>query len=221
MQSLTCRISERGIEALYHFTTTINLSGIYELGRICPRAEFDALRNVANGGLYEDYLDAIDEKRLDGLLDYVNTSLSHPNIYLLRAYRDRNDLAHYNWCVIELDISLIERPGTLFSVTNAASTSAKEYGIQSGVEGFEHLFLDEVRNSQGVFKRGILPARYPTDVQAEVLIQSSISTELIKGIHFESAADLSACRSAFKILGVELPSGSLKVTPDLYQPSRR
>jgi len=194
-------IQEREIKALYHFTTTINLLGIFSIGRICPRYEYDTLRNLADENLYGDYLDHMDDLRLDGLSNYVNTSLSHPNVYLLEAYKARKDLAHYSWCILCLDPHLMERPDTMFSVTNAASASATEYGIRDGVNGFNQLFLDEVITRKGKFtRRGLLP-EYPTDIQAEVLIPGGIPLDAVKEVYFETISDLHGCASAFKLMG--------------------
>jgi len=194
-------IREREITALYHFTTTINLLGMFSIGRICPRSEYDTLRNLADENLYGDYLDHMDELRLDGLNNYVNTSLSHPNVYLLQAYKSRKDLAHYSWCILRLDPHLMERPETLFSMTNAASASAAEYGIRDGVDGFNQLFSDEVITRKGQFTRRGLPPEYPTDIQAEVLIPGAIDLDTVKAVYFETASDLHGCASAFKLMG--------------------
>ena len=213
-------ISQRGIDSIYHFTTTINLSGIYQVELICPRSEYDTLRGLANDDMYEDYLDHMDDLRLDGLNDHVNTSLSHPNVYLLNAYRQRKNLAHYTWCILELDPLLMERDETLYSVTNAASTYSSQYGIGKGEEGFNQLFMPEVITKKGVFKRKGLPDKYPTDIQAEVLIPGNIGVDHIKAVYFETETDLASCAGAFRLMGLVNGTRLFSVNPSVFSPNR-
>lgn len=213
-------ISRRGIDSLYHFTTTINLSGIYQVEHIFPRSEYDTLRALANEDMYEDYLDHMDDLRLDGLNDHVNTSLSHPNVYLLNAYRQRKNLAHYTWCILQLDPQLMERDDTLYTVTNAASARSSQYGIGKGEEGLNQLFIPEVITKKGAFKRKGLPAKYPTDIQAEVLIPGNISVDHIKTIYFETESDLSSCAGAFRLMGLADGTRLFKVNKSVFSPSR-
>ena len=209
-------IASKGIEYLVHFTPTINLLGIYEIGSLVTRLEFDDIRSHSDGRYAEDYLDHMDDQRYDGYRDYINLSISRPNIFLLNAYKKRYVDSFYDWCVILIDPSIMADERVLFSVCNAASYSAKSYGIKPGKEGLEDLYRDEVISNGRRFHRYNTDANCPTDVQAEVLYPRSIDVSKVKKICFANSTSLALCKSAFLQENITYPFSKFEVCPSLF-----
>lgn len=209
-------ISKHRIEHLVHFTTTINLLGIYEYGSIIPRSAFDKLREEDGVRYSEDYLDHMDSQRFDGLMDYINLSVSHPNVYLLNSYKSRTNQLHYDWCVVLIDPVVMTQGGVLFSVCNAASKSAKTYKVKQGDKGFLDLFRDEVVSNGRTHNRKGLLKQYPTDVQAEVLVPGLIPIKYIQAICFEDKTALRQCKTAFLLEGHKSIVDKFCVRSDLF-----
>jgi len=159
-------IEKRKISGLFHFTPTIHLFGIFELGGLVSRAELEKL------GKHEltDCINYPDKLRLDGKKDYINLSIT--------------------WCIIEIDPKYIYYRDTMFSVTNAASPAANIVGINGKFETFKKIFAEEI--DLGVKKRyrGNKPPNVPTDIQAEVLVKDKIKIEDFISIYFENKEDL-------------------------------
>ena len=208
-------IQERDLTSLYHFTTIENYISILERGFIYSRSKIDQLKIENDGYFTGDYTESIDQQRLDGLRDYINLSLSRPNWYLLRRYKERQDLADYQWCILELDISPLLLDSTLYSVCNAASYAAKQYGVKSSVEGLKALFQNNIQGSQANYSRHNLPKHYTTDIQAEVLVKDQIATSLIKHSYLPSSVDVIRNQNAFKMLGLGTPR--FTANPDIFQ----
>ena len=202
MMSLELALNSRGVKSIYHFTTTIGLSHILRQGAIICRRRLDELCEVGDDSSYlGDILEVMDGSRLDGLLGYVNTSISLPNTFLLNAYAHRHEEPYLRWCILEIDSLELLREGVLFSVSNAASRSAKDHGILPGVKGFEALFSSTVVTKHRVFDRIQKSLHHPTDIQAEALIPSLVSAERIRRVLFVNESDLNATVAGFKQLG--------------------
>jgi len=189
----------RGIDSLYHFTTIENLFSILERGFVYSRNNIDALKLEDDGLFTADYVDHMDDQRLDGLLDYVNLSLSRPNWYLLQKFMKRPELSHFDWCILKLDISPMFEPSTLFSVCNAASNAAKRYGVARGLSSFNALFQEEIV-ATSVFKRNNTPNNFTTDIQAEILVKDAISINHINKVFLANEAKMKQTESALRLL---------------------
>jgi hypothetical protein len=204
----------RGVQSLYHFTSIENLMSIMERGYLYSREKVDELKLVDDGYFTADYVDHMDEERFDGLRNYVNLSLSRPNWYLLNQYQKRPELCHLDWCILCVEISPMFDDSTLFSVCNAASSTAKRYGVCGGAIGFEQMFIQEVVTPSRTYTRYNLPQYFTTDIQAEVLIKDSIDTKNIETVFLPSQNKLLQYQSAFKMLG--LNSDVFSVNQNLY-----
>ena len=114
-----------------------------------------------------DFIEFLDSIRYDDK-NYINLSISSPNHYLCNRFRERTqDKPYINWCVLKIEPKYIYEEGTLFSVTNAASTISKNvYGISGDIQKFRKLFENGLVFKYGLIQRGSLKSRYPTDVQA-------------------------------------------------------
>lgn len=150
-------LKKRGVKELLHFTPISNLSNILRSGLI-PR---DILErdNV-------DFVH-IDKVRIEGK-NHVNLSITNPNVKLF--FKFRQTLAE-DFVVLALDISLLEKYKHKYTSTNAASNKAMFCSV-------EELFFG---NRPEQFK-----SNWPTDNQAEILIQEPISPEYINKIYFPS-----------------------------------
>lgn len=187
-------ISDRGIENLIHFTPTINLLSIFEQGKLLSRALLE--KNDIDDTLL-DFIEFLDNIRFDDK-NYVNLSLTSPNYFLFNRFRERTqDKPYINWCVLKINPKYIYEVDTLFSVTNAASSIAKNtYGITGDIQKFRKLFENGITSKVGNLSRGNLKSKYPTDVQAEVLVKNEILLTDILQVCFKDEADLATGKAA-------------------------
>ncbi len=187
-------ILEREIEYLIHFTPTINLLSIYEQHKLLSRALLES--NQIDTSLL-DFIEFLDSIRYDDK-NYINLSISAPNHYLFNRFRERTqDKPYINWCVLKIEPKYIYQEGTLFSVTNAASTISKNvYGISGDIQKFRKLFENGLVFKYGSIQRGSLKSRYPTDVQAEVLVKNEIDLKDILQVCFKDESDLAKGKAA-------------------------
>ena len=176
-------IQDREIKHLFHFTPVDNLDSILKKG-LKSRAAI-----TQNPDEYPNVI-CPDEKRIDGRKNGICLSVSFPNHYLLQAYREREE---YDWAIIVLDINLIleaQDREVLFFQTNAASS--RFIGVDrcflKSPDAFQSLFAYEVQlNNTLSLLRGIhLPKKYPTNVQAEVMVTDYIEHDYIKGVIFNN-----------------------------------
>ncbi len=212
--SVRQKAHNRGTQSLYHFTSIENLMSIMERGYIYSREKVDELKLVDDGYFTADYVDHMDEERFDGLRNYVNLSLSRPNWYLLNKYQKRPELSHLDWCILCVEISPMFDDSTLFSVCNAASSTAKRYGVCGGAAGFEKMFMQEVVTPRKIYTRHNLPESFTTDIQAEVLVKDSIATKYIKTAFLPRQSKLNQYQAAFKML--DLKSDIFSVNQELF-----
>jgi len=187
-------ISDRGIEHLIHFTPTINLLSIFEQNKLLSRALLE--KNDIDDTLL-DFIEFLDGIRFDDK-SYINLSLTSPNYFLFNRFRERtHDKPYINWCVLKINPKYIYKTNTLFSVTNAASSIAKNtYGISGDIHKFKKLFENGIISKIGNLQRINLKSKYPTDVQAEVLVKNDILLSDILQVCFKDEADLARGKAA-------------------------
>jgi hypothetical protein len=212
-------ISERNISELIHFTPTKNLYGIMEMGEIMSRARLEEL-DVEHFDIL-DYIEFNDEIRYDDK-NYINLSISSPNTFLFSKFRDKTkDDPTIVWCVLKIETKYIYEYDTLFSVTNAASNAAKkQFGISGNIEMFKQLFANELifktyRGNRKI-KRGKIKDKYPTDVQAEILVKSSIPISSIKKVCFLNNEELAMTKAALDNFNTD----NFIVEPEIFNPNR-
>ena len=143
MNSIRKEIENRGIINLLHFTHWRNLKGIYTLKKIISRKKLLEERLIDREDILFKHNDNF---RMEGE-QYINLSITHINRNLFKAFRSRSqNNASINWCVIKLDKQLLFDTSLkcLFSVTNAASATAKKYGIGTDLIYFQNMFLNEI-----------------------------------------------------------------------------
>ncbi|MCH1415894.1 MAG: DUF4433 domain-containing protein [Gammaproteobacteria bacterium] len=205
MNSIRKEIENRGIINLVHFTHWRNLKGIYTLKKIISRKKLLKERLIDREDILFKHNDNF---RMEGE-QYINLSITHINRNLFKAFRSRSqNNASINWCVIKLDKQLLSDTSLkcLFSVTNAASATAKKYGIGTDLINFQNMFLNEI-NITNTFNSGTIYRKSQkdnetTDNQAEVLVLGDIPINYIKKVCFESEEDLMTIQTTFDYYGL-------------------
>ena len=169
----------KDIDAIYHFTRKSNLSSILEYG-ILTRT------NLNNMNLRYAFND---QMRLDGVLDSISLSFSHPNFKMFYKYRKQT--SDDDWVVLKISPSLIygKEPQTsnrtehlnylnkaVFCNTNAASNKMRNLSIEERMTC--NAFLDMFESPIG----RALPT-YTYDNQAEILYLGDIPVDFIEEIY--------------------------------------
>jgi hypothetical protein len=169
----------KDIDAIYHFTHKSNLSSILEYG-ILTRT------NLNNMNLRYAFND---QMRLDGVLDSISLSFSHPNFKMFYKYRKQT--SDDDWVVLKISPSLIygKEPQTsnrtehlnylnkaVFCNTNAASNKMRNLSIEGRMTC--NAFLDMFESPIG----RALPT-YTYDNQAEILYLGDIPVDFIEEIY--------------------------------------
>jgi len=212
-------IDQRKIEFLIHFTPTRNLYSILEQKKLMSRATLENL-DIEQFDIL-DYIQFTDNVRYDDK-NYLNLSLSSPNTYLFSKFRQKTaDDFTIKWCVLKINPKHIYDTDTLFAVTNAASNAAKrQFGISGDLEKFKSLFVDElnIKTYNGIRKiqRGNILDKYPTDIQAEILIKDFLSSDSIISVCFQSEEDLAEAKGAM----YEFDTSKFVVDLEIFSPKR-
>lgn len=211
-------INKRKINYLIHFTPTINLLSIFEQNAIISRKKLFEIGEYNDEFEIHDYVDYMDSQRLDNLTDFINLSIEYPNYFLLNVFRKRHNFTHYQWCILKIKPSYIFESETLFSVCNAASNAAHRYGIDKTFNKFKSMFNLSLNIGGRIRNRINLKDKYPTDVQAEVLVKDTIQLSDILEICFENEEILNSNISAFNISGFD--TAKFKVDKSLFLNNR-
>lgn len=208
-------IEKREIEFLVHFTITKNLIGIFEQRKILSRAILE--KNKID---FFDIYEFMDDIRFDDK-NYINLSIQHPNSLLFSRFRQKTaDKPDIYWCVLKIDKKYIYHADTLFSVTNAANSINRKYiGITGDIHKFRMMFKDSltIETSHGlsrIITRGNLKPKYPTDVQAEVLVKNEIPINDVLEFCFENEEDLASAKAAFALYGYD--TSRFVIDPQLF-----
>lgn len=169
----------KNIDAIYHFTHKSNLSSILEYG-ILTRT------NLNNKNLRYAFND---QMRLDGVLDSISLSFSHPNFKMFYKYRKQT--SDDDWVVLKISPSLIYGKEqqmsnriedlnylnkAVFCNTNAASNKMRNLSIEERMTC--NAFLDMFESPIG----RALPT-YTYDNQAEILYLGNIPVDFIEEIY--------------------------------------
>ena len=209
-------VEVKEIKTLVHFSNVKNITSILHSG-IMPRADLDA-QSIEYS--------CFDSSRWDGQLDRSCFSIDFPNYYMLgkkhnQSYQVLEFDKDARWdkdmfCVFGVDSSLLWERDCIFCKSNAATTGmvdeSKKY-INDGA-ALKALFDDPIEHKGIAYYRSeLLPSKYPTQSQAEVLIKGMIPVLHIKWIAFETKGFLER-----SLQDIELPSHiEAKVSPDFFQ----
>ncbi len=156
-------IEEYQITELIHFTKISNVPSIIKDG-FCPR------KYHSYYGIESSYCDDL---RLDNRLDCTCFSISYPNYNLLYSKRRKGE----NLCILVLSPALLyeTKEDKFFYCDNAASTRGKRLSGK-GIADFHRLFDINHRKKN-------TPINYPTNSQAEILVEGIIDSKYIEQIH--------------------------------------
>ena len=212
-------IKKKEIKYLIHFTPTRNLYSILENEKVMSRTKLENL-DIEQFDIL-DYVKFTDDVRYDDK-NYINLSASGPNTFLFSRFRQKTkDDFTINWCVLKIDPKHIYDNETLFAVTNAASNSAKrQYGISGDLDKFKMLFEEQlnINTYNGVRKigRNSIHSKYPTDVQAEILVKDEISSNSILAVCFESEEKMAEAKAAMS----SFDTSKFVVDKEIFSPNR-
>ncbi len=154
-------IRSKGIGHLYHFSPIENAPSILNMGILSRKYANDIKLPIMT----------TDPNRRDGKLDMISASISYPN------YKMRYKLEQSGMNLVIYDISpkiLLAKLDTEFYYTNAANAIFALYDKEElkSNAAFASMFDKTNREPN-------LPYNYPTDPQAEVLINHRISKDYI------------------------------------------
>ena len=201
MKNIRQEIEERNITSLIHFTHWRNLSGIYQLNSIVSKKKLFENNLIDKEDILFKHNDS---QRLDGD-KYINLSITNPNKKLFQVFQSRTQTdASINWCVIQLDVDLLFDSSIqcFFSVTNAASNTAKKYGIGKDLMHFKNMFNNKIHiqnmSSSRIIERNSHKKNETTDNQAEVLVLGDISDNYVKKVCFKNERDLKNLETTWK-----------------------
>jgi hypothetical protein len=205
-------IAKRGIEFLIHFTPTLNLYGIYEHQKLISRKTIKEADTEQIDII--DYVKFPDSLRFDDD-SYINLSLSCPNTFLFSKFREKTkDDYLINWCVLKINPKLIYEEKTKFAVTNAASSAANNMGISTDLNKFKMMFAKNIPIPHGT--RNNIQSKFPTNVQAEVLVKDFISLENVIEVCFQTENELSEARASL----FEFDTSNFIVDKEIFSPNR-
>lgn len=205
-------IDNRNIDHLIHFTPTRNLYSILENRELMSRAKLENL-DIEQFDIL-DYVQFTDDVRYDDK-NYINLSISGPNTFLFSKFRQKTkEDFTINWCVLKINTKHIYEDKTLFSVSNAASHAAKSVGITGDIDKFKMLFAKTISIPYGT--RGNISDKYPTNVQAEILVRDTISYTSIMQVCFENEKNLAEAKAAM----YSFDTSKFVVDREIFSPNR-
>ncbi len=178
----------RGVTTLLHFTPLENLSHILQEGALIAREQFD--RRQEQDVDFRESTRINDHVRYDGRT-HINCSIQRPNVRMLEQKKCSGTIYY----LLAFRAEDVCDETTQFAVSNAAARDIQQSGIDSGVKGFLNCYADRITylRHDGSFSIEVrspeLPTRYPTSIQAEVLIPDRISLQYLTTIYAECEAD--------------------------------
>ena len=175
--------------------------------------EIDNLVSILNNGILSrtrldkenyDYR-YTDDVRMDGLPDWISTSVSFPNSAMFFKKRKNNETAS-GWVVIMISSSVLLELDTMFMYTNAANSEIKykDNDLLSSEKAFSAMFTEKDRQSY-------IPNNYTTDLQAEIMIKGAIPAKYIDRLIFKNENDESPIIN-------DIPRNTAYKDPSLFAP---
>ena len=188
------------IKSLYHFTNLKNIISILKLG-LYPVSELEK-KNIK--------FERNDEKRLDGMRNCNSLSISYPNTwYLNKISKENNE----DYCIIEYDDRLLDQ-AIKKNLVNYSKYNAARSDTIIGKD--LNCFIEMFRNSNilvqnpntayysgqiisPIQRKDTLPLNYPSNDQAEVLIEGIIDNKYIKRIIFKNEYSYKLMKDYLKV----------------------
>jgi hypothetical protein len=160
------------IKSVFHFSIFDNLKSILDNG-------INSRKYLENKTISYMWMD---ENRFDDRRDWISTSLSYPNLYLIRNKIKSWDIES-ELVLLEIDPQIIGSLPAIFFPGNAARSDLNSNYKVDRIQyldfcGIQNLFLNkEVREKYN------LPNYHPTDPQAEILFYRHVPARFIKAIY--------------------------------------
>lgn len=196
-------VENRGISCLLHFTRLENVPSIARHG-LLPQGVLlsRGISFISN-----------DKRRLDGQRGAVCVSISWPNYKMFYRYRNANPGA--KWVVLSINPSVLWEYDCAFCIENAASNRVRSIPLadRKRVSAFEALFADHDFYPERL--RLMIPARFPTNPQAEILVYGEIPVTAIQKVYINSRSDFQELQEIFKDAKVWVDVNSM-----FFQPRR-
>jgi hypothetical protein len=193
------------IGPIIHYTPIENIPSIIENGIVSvSESKVKDLKVVKN-----------DSQRLDNLLNWISTSIMHPNYAYMHSIKARDPYKQF--AIVELDPKLLWTHDWIAFPTNAAAKESQSLLLNDpnrlmGLNGLINLFKD------GISRDRLNPAKIsrlnyslsdnePTDPQAEVMFFREIPSHFIKRVHFEVDKDqIGISESQIRKMVAKLPN---------------
>ena len=192
-------ITQRAIKHVLHFTRMQNMGSIVRHGLV-PRGDLSA-RGIP--------FSHNDDVRLDGALNASCLTLSWPNYKMFYRYRTANPTVP--WVVVSFKPDILWQHDCAFCIENAASNRVRAVALRErkSVGALQSLFIDQEYYPTRA-KLGI-PAHFPTNPQAEILLFGTLPTQLIQVVLVPSEA----LAQQFRAIAPTVPT---RVSPNAFSP---
>lgn len=160
-------LEKRKIKYLVHFTNSKNIDSIKQHGIL-------SVQELNRRGIR---FNNNDENRYDRMLDYISLSVTQPNKYVLKKFKENGTLNEVSLIYIDAAI-LYEEISTprLYCDRNAAKGSCQK---GSSLSDFENMFSNNKEYDRYEHYRD---DNEPTDTQAEILFNKKVDVKYIKRI---------------------------------------
>ncbi len=181
----------RGSTRLCHFTKLQNLTHILSTEEGI----------LASSSIRSDTKNVTDTERYDGELEYICCSVEYPNSWFLRrARQDNRDVIFREWCVMYIDLGILDVREAKICPCNA-STGRGRY--IKGIDQIEELFANPSIGKREISRSNRMLQACPTDGQAEILIKDNIPRDKIIGIAVGDEESAKIVNAMMKTLGME------------------
>ena len=200
----------RGVTEVLHFTTNTGLIGILADGHVLSREKLPENKYVEH--VYRP--NAVVRKDR-AWLDYVNLSISRLNWEYFGHSRGWHAHRDVWWCALAFDVSVLDRPGVVFTTTNNIYSGCRR---AEGVDGFEALFAPRVVRwgAYAAVRDVRTPTAWTTCHQAEALVPCEVPTDRLRRIIVADDAHADIVYSKCEIFLGDLP---IDVDPGAFEPS--
>lgn len=192
-------LASRGVTRLCHFTKLKGLTHILS-------SEEGIL---ASSSIRSDIKDVTDTERYDGELEHICCSVEYPNSWFLdRAKRENRDKIFREWCVLYLDLNILNIREAKCCPCNASTQHGRYIG-----NSVEELFADTVSCKRTYERTERMLDCCPTDGQAEILIKDNIPRKYIAGIAVVNQEEAEGVYAMMKTLRIS--SKPIYIAPDV------
>ena len=194
-------LSEYAENKFYNRFIIEQIMGSRGITRLCHFTPIQNLESILTNGLYpRDYIDEYlpevkcpDDNRADRMRNGVCLSVSFPNNKMF--FQKRNDCIDVEeWAVIILDArEVLLKYDCAFFPSNASSGIYRNRPLSDFMtsSAFYALFEHKVETCKNPIERNSkLDDKYPTDVQAEVIVFDHISSDAIIGCQLQGDKQL-------------------------------